>query len=171
MKLNLALLLSGLVTSTLYASDMAQDSEEEAQPELRIVFDDGESFDGASDDVSDDVSDEERLELALQRSLETAAAAESFRKKQAEYANAERTPMGNVMFEALKRDAGNTAGNSADVNELQLMINRVRDALRSANLTDVQQDEAEGLLISLATQMSKLSSAERLGAPKDDVLR
>lgn len=167
MKLNLALLLSGLVTSTLYASDMAQGSEEEAQPELRIVFDDEESL----DDASDDVSDEERLELALQRSLETAAAAENFRKKQAEYANAERTPMGNVMFEALKRDAGNTAGNSADVKELQLMINRVRDALRSANLTDVQQDEAEGLLISLATQMSKLSSAERLGAPKDDVLR
>lgn len=163
MKLNLAFLLVGFITSTLYALDMEQGNEDNSQSELRIVFDDEENLDNAND--------EERLELALQRSLETATAAESFRKKQAEYVNAKRRPMGNVMFEALKRDAGNTAGNSTDVNELQLMVNRVRDVLRFANLTDVQQGEAEGLLISLAIQMSKLSSAERLGALKDSVSR
>jgi hypothetical protein len=157
MNLKLALLLTGLVTSTIYAADAAQDRDERGQSRVRVVFED-------DNQTPTQMSDEQRMTLAIKKSLETTAAAETFRTKMAAHGNADRTPMGRVNFEALKRDVGDISG-SADVNELQSMINRVREAQKSATLTDGQQDEIDVLLINLATRMSELSSAERLGAP------
>ena len=160
MRLKLALLLAGFVTSSVYASDVVSDGEEN----VIVVF-------AQSASNLEGMTDQERLEFVLQESIRTANAAESFRAKQEEYASGERVSMGNVMFETLRREVGNVAGNSKDVQEIQSTINHVREVQRSVVLTETQQDEVDDFLISLASRMSTLSSAERLGAQERGAVR
>jgi hypothetical protein len=117
------------------------------------------------------MTDQERLEFVLEESIRTANAEESFRAKQEEYASGERVSMGNVMFETLRREVGNVAGNSKDVQEIQSMINRVQEVQRFASLIDEQKDDVDGFLINLVSRMSVLSSEEKLCAQKRSAAR
>lgn len=152
MKLKLSLILVGLVASTVYAADTEQ-PDGIGLSDVRVVFE---------EDFSE-MSDEARLELAIQKSMETAAAAEKFQKKQAEYGAATREPIGDVAFKVLMRDAGEVAKNSRNPVDVQSMIHRVQNVQRSVILRYYQAEQIEDILISLAIGMSTITNAQRLG--------
>ncbi|QOL19698.1 hypothetical protein [Candidatus Bodocaedibacter vickermanii] len=148
MNLKLAFLLTGFVTSTVYAAESTSD-EPNSIGDVLVVF---------------EMTDDERLEFAIKKSEETAAAEESFRAKRAEYENAERESIGYVAFETLRRNVGEIASDADDISAIQSQINKVRGAQRFTSLTDEQKDQVDGFLISLVSRMSVLTSEENLGA-------
>lgn len=109
-------------------------------------------------------TDEERMDAALRLSIETAQAAEAFRAKQAAVAATPKSSIGNVAFEALMCNAGHVAGNSRNADEIQSMINQIRSTQGEKSLTEEQADAIDGMLVSLAIQMSAITTAQRLGA-------
>ncbi|MDP3641227.1 MAG: hypothetical protein Q8R43_02190 [Alphaproteobacteria bacterium] len=156
LKLKLAFLFAGCVMSTAHASES-------------VSFEDCDSTDGSHvvapvPPNSADMTDDEKLEFAIKKSAETAAAEEKFRAKKTEYTNGERGSIGHVAFEVLRRNVGKVAGDENDVSVIQSLINKVREAQRLVSLTDEQKDDADGFLISLVSRISVLSSEKRLGA-------
>jgi hypothetical protein len=160
MRLKLALLLAGFVTSSVYASDVVSDGEEN----VIVVF-------AQSASNLEGMTDQERLEFVMEESIRTANAEESFRAKQEEYVNGARGLIGLVEFEILRRNVENIAGDARDVSAIQSVINKVREVQRFASLTDEQKDDADGFLINLVSRISVLSSEEKLCAQKRSAAR
>lgn len=159
MNIKLALLLTGLVTTTAYAADAAGvvDDIERGQSPLIEFVDPGKSPKCMDED--------ERISLALKKSMETEAAEKNFRAKMAELLKGGTNKMGNVMFEALKFNVG-SAVESNNVTCVQEMIVQVRNVQQTFQLTVNQLDEVDALLMSLASRLSELTTAEQLGATK-----
>ena len=91
MNLKLAFLLTGFVTSTVYAAESTssvKSDSSDSSTDVQVVF---------------EMTDDERLEFAIKKSVETAAAEENFRAKRAEYENNQGNSIGLVEFETLRR--------------------------------------------------------------------
>ncbi len=111
------------------------------------------------------LTEEERLAMAIEASEASFAAEESFRNRSAMTA-APQSLIGKVAFEALMRDAGHVAENSKDANEIQNMINRVRDTQRTKELTNYQAEDLDVWLVNLAIALSNFTSFERLSTSR-----
>lgn len=152
MNLNLAFLLTGFVTSTVYAAESTssvKSDSSDSSADVLVVF---------------EMTDDERLDFVTQKSKETAEAEKNFRAKRAEYENNQGNLIGHVEFETLRRNVGEIANGSDDGLAIQNMIDKVREIQKSRSLTDEQKDQVDGFLLSLVNRMSMLSSEENLGA-------
>ncbi|MBH1989991.1 MAG: hypothetical protein I8H80_02320 [Alphaproteobacteria bacterium] len=152
MNLKLAFLLTGFVTSTVYAAESTssvKSDSSDSSTDVQVVF---------------EMTDDERLEFAIKKSVETAAAEENFRAKRAEYENNQGNSIGLVEFETLRRNVGEIASGSDDESAIQIAIDTILEVQKSRSLTDEQKDQVDGFLISLVSRMSVLTSEENLGA-------
>jgi hypothetical protein len=155
MKLKLALLVTGIVSSTVFGADAAEVPTGGAS-NSGVVFEDEET----------PKSEDEMLALAIEKSKQTAEAHARFLAKKQEYLSTGDKDMGKVKFDALKYEVGECAGNSNDLTKIDSLIKDVMDFSKTFQLTDLEQEELDNLLETLAMRASALTNAEKLGATK-----
>lgn len=109
------------------------------------------------------MQDDDRLAAAVEASTKLAKVTKAFQDKQAAAAASPKSPIGNVAFEAVIRDAQNVIA-SVDPIKLQGAIHSVRAVQRNNILTADQSDRVDEMLIDLACALSVITNHETLGA-------